>query len=79
MLIEVLLQSFIGKVNTKLLETVFFEDFKTKYVQNIDRWHAFIYLLIFFQRNVNFADDPVEGLLVNQFANSTSVLDCLQK
>lgn len=37
MLIEVLLQSFIGEVDAKLFETIFLEDLKAKDIQNVDR------------------------------------------
>ena len=64
MLIELLLQFFIGIVDAKLFKTIGFKSFKTINVQNTNKFANFP---TGFQGFVDFNHDPVENFGVDVF------------
>ena len=74
MLVEELLEFFVGEVDAKLLERVCFEDFKAKNVQNSDGFALNITTRS--NRLVDPGHQPVKHMLVDKFGQRVTGCHC---
>ena len=78
MVVKVLLQALVGKVDAELLEGVVFEDFESKYVEDSDVPHPCLLSLAARERLfVDARHNPAKQSVIQCFCDRISVVVCL--